>query len=196
MASTASASKKAADKKKAAAEPKGKAAAPAPAARRSTRAIDNPTSLPEQPVLHSDEIYIPNEDVDIASEIQGTTHAIRAAGGDVEQVIRHEKWDHDLLLIRIAEPGTEQEQQIAVTTVNNRVYEIPRGRPVRVPRFVVEALAHAKQANYKTHRSLPGDPRHMTPVRSTVFSYPFNVLRDPAGLQGEKWLRNVMNDPF
>ncbi len=145
------------------------------------------------PHADTDNIVLPDNELDLGSIIEGDTSAMRR-GGDLKRFIATEKFMHDLLAITVSPPSGDQENPYAIVTVNHKVYEIPRGRVCRVPRFVVEALAHAKQANYKTKRTSIGDASHMAPVEGHVFSYPFVVKHDPAP-EGGKWLQQVLNDP-
>lgn len=182
-----------------AAETKGArrlSAAARPDSPRSRDAINNPTSLESRydPNLDSDNVILPTDvELDLGDIIAGDMTSIRTSGNTLKFVV-DEKFMQDLLAISVS-PGNEQDNPYAVVIVNNRTYEIPRGRTCRVPRFVVEALAHAKQSDYKTHRSLPGDPKHMRPIENVRFSYPFIVKKDPAGAKGAQWLTKVMNDP-
>ena len=140
-------------------------------------------------------IFLPEEStVDLAPILHGDMQAIRQSNGDLKKFVADEAFMNDLLMIQVNAPG-ENENPFAVVVVNNREFRIPRGRMVRVKRFVVEALAHAKQANFKTRRSLPGDPQHMATTETTVWSYPFGVIQDPKGIEGAKWLEKVMSDP-
>lgn len=168
-------------------------AAPAPAPK-PRQAIHVPVNTPLKDMVHTGDIILPPEEINLGETINGTLTAIRQEGGNFEKVIHDEEFYKDLLMIHVSAAG-ENENPYAVTVVNNRHFQIPRGRNVRVPRFVVEALAHAKQANFKTKRTYVGDPTHMAPIQSHVFSYPFSVIQDPRGVEGQKWLEKVLNDP-
>lgn len=145
--------------------------------------------------METGDIQLPEDQmVDLAQTISGDMQAIRNNGGDLKKFIADEAFMRDLLLITINPPG-DNDNPIAQVIVNNRAFDIPRGRMVRVPRFVVEALAHAKQASFRTKRTFVGDQSHMKPIESHTWSFPFGVQHDPRGVQGLKWLEKVMSDP-
>lgn len=160
-----------------------------------SRAKDRVVIASPKPEIDSDDILLPQDRmVDLAQTITGDLQSIRASGGDVRKYLEMEGFMNDLLLITLNPPG-ENENPIAQVIVNNRAYDIPRGRMVRVPRFVVEALAHAKQANFKTKRTFVGDSSHMKPIESSAWSFPFGVQNDPRGVAGLRWLEFKMNEP-
>lgn len=170
-------------------------ATPAARAMRGATAKERPVSFQDQmPIADTDAIYLEEREHDLTEIVTGDTASLRANGGDIEAYMAGEKFMCELLAITVPE-GDEQAPLYAPIQVNNKTYRIPRGRMVRVPRFVVEALAHAKQANFKTQRAAPGDPSHMMTKESTVFSFPFHVKHDPSGVKGEAWLNKVLNDP-
>jgi hypothetical protein len=168
----------------------------AAAAMKGMAAKDRPVnSGSKRPTVHTEsDIFLPDDkSVDLSPVLHGDMQAIRQTG-DIKKFMHDEAFMHDLLLIQINHPG-ENENPYAVVVVNNREFRIPRGRQVRVKRFVVEALAHAKQASFKTKRSLPGSPDHMATQETHTFSYPFGVVTDPKGTEGFAWLEKVMSDP-
>lgn len=180
-----------------------KAATPPMQPSRSRRAVDTPVRRPQRPLAETEDIYLPGDNkVDLAQEIEGTMQSIKrtARGGTVDpnealrKLYANEEFMNQLLLIQLSAPGTN-ENPIAQVIVNNRQFDIPRDRPVRVRRYVVEALAHAKQANYQTKRSALGAADHMQTRETHVWSFPFSVFDDPSGLKGREWLNKVMSDP-
>jgi len=165
-----------------------------PKAIKRTHAIHRPAITAPKVQMHTEDIVLPQDTIrDVAQTITGDLQSIKNNGGDVLEVFRTEAFMNQLLLITINPPG-DNENPVAQVIVNNRQFDIPRGRMVRVPRYVVEALAHAKQASFKTRRTFVGDQSHMKPVESHNWSFPFGVQNDPAGMDGAKWLEKVMND--
>lgn len=164
-------------------------------AKKTTQAKNRPAIASPRKLIDTDDIQLPEDRaVDLAQTITGDLQSIKAGGGNIEKFMRDEAFMKDLLLITINPPG-DNENPIAQVIVNNRSYDIPRGRMVRVPRFVVEALAHAKQASYRTKRTFIGDQNHMKPIEQHTWSFPFGVQQDPRGVAGQRWLEKVMSDP-
>lgn len=145
----------------------------------------------DKPVIESGNIALLEAEVDIGKAIKRVDH-IKA--DDAETVIVDEAFMHEKVVILISPPANESEPEQAQVSVNVRHYYIPRGRPVVVPRFVVEALAHAKQENFKMNAGNSNDPTSTRPVSNHLFSYPFMVSRDD-NPKGRAWLEKVMHDP-
>lgn len=162
---------------------------------KTTQARNRPAISSPRQIAGSDTIQLPEDRmVDIAQTITGDLQSIRNNNGNIGKFIADEAFMKELLLITINPPG-DNENPIAQVIVNNRAYDIPRGRMVRVPRYVVEALAHAKQATFRTKRTFIGDQNHMKPIEQHTWSFPFGVQHDPSGAKGQQWFERVMSDP-
>ncbi len=68
-----------------------------------------------------------------------------------------------------------------------------RNQIYSVPRFIVEALAHAKISTLRQVQD-PRNPMEMLNVVEHQFFYPFSVIRDE-NAKGAMWLERVLADP-
>lgn len=68
-----------------------------------------------------------------------------------------------------------------------------RGRVYAIPRYLVEAAAHAK-IQVLEQSSHPRNPYEIVQTLRDSFLYPFEVINDP-NPKGRAWLDRVMSDP-
>lgn len=165
------------------------------AAKTPTKARNNPVNRPKRGD-HSGDIVLPDDQVHtMKAVIEGDIQALRTNGTDIKKFIADEAFMNELCQIEVSEAQTDRDPSHAVVVVNNREFRIPRGVPVWVRRYVVEALAHARQANFKQRRTFIGDTHHMETKETNHLSYPHVLLEDPSGTKGREWWRRVCNDP-
>ncbi|MDA8260584.1 MAG: hypothetical protein M0Z99_33955 [Betaproteobacteria bacterium] len=74
-------------------------------------------------------------------------------------------------------------------------YVFQRGKKYTVPRFVFEALAHAKMTTLKQIPH-PSDPMQMLQTNTHNFFYQFEMLRDSnSSPKAQAWREKVLQDP-
>ena len=117
----------------------------------------------------------------------------RVKAEDLKDAADLEAFMHELVLIRVSEPQSENDQPVACVQVNGVNQPIPRGFPVRVKRHFVEALARTTVDRVDIELTDPLDPSRREVVQRTHRTYPFMVLEDSA--RGRVWLDKILRQP-
>lgn len=113
---------------------------------------------------------------------------------DADGVLAYEKFMAEPIVIRIHNTGNKNEPPIAEVGLNGTKIDIPRDKPVRLPRAYVEILARSQIRRYE-QRNNP-DPTAMEGTshhRKVGFDYPFEVIEDKHP-KGRAWLQRVMRE--
>ena len=99
------------------------------------------------------------------------------------------------LEVQLADAGSEDENQYAEVKVNGDYRICFRGDIIRMRRYHVEALAHAKELRMKQTRivNADGSMGYQEKMVSKQ-TYPFSVIHDPAGRKGADWLRGQLQN--
>lgn len=96
------------------------------------------------------------------------------------------------LVITVHESTDPNAPPYAPVGVNGEQAWLPRGQPVRVPRYMVERLARSRPVSIKTKNNPdPSADVGMLTVSKTGFDYPFSVNHDPHP-KGRAWLARVV----
>ena len=115
---------------------------------------------------------------------------IEPAGERVD--LKGEAFANDLLEIEVHASGDEGALDIITPSVNGVNQPIVRGTKQMVKRKYVEALARSRTTKYTQQQRDHRDPSSQEMVAKTVLSYPFVVLKDPAGDRGKAWLQGIL----
>lgn len=112
----------------------------------------------------------------------------------VEQA-EQERFMAEELLVHLMEPANDSEPLYAEVTVNGDYFCARRGQEVKMKRYHVAALAHAKSARIGQRRLVSSDGSMGFQETSTLgTSYPFAVMHDP-NPKGPRWLKTLMANP-
>lgn len=104
-----------------------------------------------------------------------------------------EAFMNEMVLI-IVHPTTEDgANEIITPNVNGVNQGIIRGKPIRVKRKYVEALARGRTTAYKQSEPDPRDPSNIKMEERTACTYPFSVLEDSE--MGKAWLKAIEAQP-
>ena len=100
-----------------------------------------------------------------------------------------EKFMREPVIVNVFESAREGELDVCSPEVNGIRYNILRGKPTRVPRYVVEVLARARTTNITQKEWNPSSPDSLRLINKTGQSYPFEVVQDSQ--RGRDWLKHI-----
>lgn len=142
----------------------------------------------------------PSQDIDHArvrdtgialSDVRGIE--TEAPLGSLKQVLAEEKFMQDVLEVQLADPGDENEHQFAEITVNGERVCVKRGDSAQMKRSHVAVLAAAKVQRVVQKKVTASDGSMGYEEKYVLRPvYPFQVMYDPAGQVGNKWLRQIL----
>jgi len=97
----------------------------------------------------------------------------------------------------VVAPSTEGGALEVITpNVNGINQPIVRGKPTKIKRKYVEALARGRTIVYDQQVQDPTRPENIQMVERGAITYPFSVLSDPSGDKGAAWLRAILAQPL
>lgn len=100
-----------------------------------------------------------------------------------------DKFMREPVVVNVFESAREGELDVCSPEVNGVKYNILRGKPTRIPRFVVEALARARTTNITQKEWNPHSADSLRLINKTGQSYPFEVVQDSQ--RGRDWLKHI-----
>lgn len=95
----------------------------------------------------------------------------------------------ELVVVNIFESAREGDLDVCSPEVNGIRYNILKGKPTRVPRFVVEVLARARTTNITQKEWNPHSADSLRLINKTGQSYPFEIVQDSQ--RGRDWLKHI-----
>lgn len=114
---------------------------------------------------------------------------------DLKEIVDDEKFAEEVLTVYLFPTTDANAPPYAIVSVNGERAVIPRSRPCKVKRKVVEVLARMKETRYSQQESAPGMEQTMDSLRGhTALVYPFSVSHDP-NPRGAAWLENILMEP-
>jgi hypothetical protein len=135
----------------------------------------------------------------------GSDIEVVTADKDLVRVMKEAAFFEEILKIRFHETTDENAPRLVELGVGispmkggkggkdvRRAFE--RGKIYDVPRYIVEAAAHAKISALRQKPGPSGRPDDIVNEIKNSFSYPFEVLHDP-NPKGRAWLEKVLADP-
>lgn len=159
---------------------------------------------------------------DINSAAQGGPDlVVPPPNADLKSILRDEKFMTELVEIQCLETSDQNAPKAVEITVQTggvtgpmrkdadgnwrpgvpgpggkkHTYVFQRGKKYTVPRFVYEALAHAKITTLKQIPH-PTNPMEMLQTNHNTFFYQFEMLRDPnPSPKAQAWREKVLSDP-
>lgn len=159
---------------------------------------------------------------DIGTAVAGGPDIVVAPpNADIKSIVQDEKFMNELVEIRCLEtsdPNAPKAVEITVQTGGitgpmrkdengnmipgvpgpggkKHTYVFQRGLKYTVPRFVYEALAHAKMTTLK-QTPHPTQPMEMLQTQTNNFFYQFEMLRDSnTSPKAQAWREKVLSDP-
>jgi len=110
-----------------------------------------------------------------------------AKDGDVElEAFMQEPIEIEVM--RDTNPAALQEFDLCVNGFKQRIV---RGKPQKVRRMFVEALARSRVVDYEQRPFNPMDDSSLEMQPVAIMTYPFQILRDP-NPKGRPWIENIM----
>lgn len=145
----------------------------------------------------SDEL---NGVIDYASLPVGgvTVEAVQMTGrefkADGEGKIAYEKFMAEPIIIKIHATANQNEAPVAEVGLNGVKINIPREKPVRLPRAYVEVLARSQFRRYRqVNNPDPTAAEGTSHIRTVGQDYPFEIIEDKHP-KGRAWLQRIMRE--
>lgn len=112
-----------------------------------------------------------------------------------ETTAEAEAFMHEPMVIEIHPTTDKNASPVVPLAVNGApAIAIPRGRPVRILRHWVEALAHSRVSGYRQVKVQdPNADEGFSTHRTSGQDYPFSVLQDK-NPKGRRWLERVLRE--
>lgn len=112
-----------------------------------------------------------------------------------KQALELEKFMAEVVSVHLHEPYNENEPYFVECSVNGDYFCSERGREVKMKRYHLAALAHAKSARVGQKRLVSSDGSVGFQETTTLApSYGFAVMHDP-NPNGPRWLKTMMSNP-
>lgn len=105
--------------------------------------------------------------------------------------IADEAFMEQRVTIMVYPPQQEGDLEIICPSVNGVNQPIFRGKPQTVKRKYVEALARTRTSRY-TQEFHPTERDKYKMVEHKALTYPFALIKDPAGTKGQVWLDKIL----
>ena len=138
------------------------------------------------------------QDIDVGEDNHGNMKIVETARDPKDTA----EWLHsqaeletfmaEELVIYIHPSPKAADAQIADLSVNGKVFILPRGKEVTVPRYVVEVLARGAPFEFRAIDT--EDPRRSNRYRYVGVAagrYPFAIHNDPSGDRGVAWKSQI-----
>jgi hypothetical protein len=114
---------------------------------------------------------------------------------ELKDSIEIEKFMNEMLVIRIHDTNDKNAPPRVFVGDNGEQLWLPRKLKIRIPRRFVERLAQSHEQSFTQKRNQdPNADEGMTTASSTAQPYPFEVIYDPRGVLGQRWLRRTMRE--
>jgi len=111
-----------------------------------------------------------------------------------ENDILTEAFMNEVLTVVVHQDGVPGSYPVVVVNVNGKNQAVVRGRPQRIKRKYVEALARSRVTRYEQETLDPTRPENIQMKDITALTYPFTVEDDP-NPDGRPWLQSILNQP-
>lgn len=119
---------------------------------------------------------------------------VPSANQKLNAIAAQTKFMEEVLTIFVSEPASEERDPYVTIHVNNNKQFIHCGVPSKVKRKYVEVLARTVETKYKQITPSASEIHNSLLKPATRPLYPFQVMDDPSGALGAKWLERIVQD--